>query len=39
MAGAASALKNASSSIGKPFSSIPGPKLYPLIGNLPQVWK
>ena len=39
MAGAASALKNGSSLIGKSFSSIPGPKLYPLIGNLPQVLK
>ena len=29
-------LRKAAHLVGKPFSSIPGPKLYPLIGNLPQ---
>ena len=37
MAGASAALKKVTLAVAKPFSAIPGPKLYPLLGNLPQV--
>ena len=36
MAGASTALHRISRLGGKPFTSIPGPKLYPLVGNLAQ---
>lgn len=36
MAGAPSVLKQAARLAGKPFASIPGPPLYPVVGNLPQ---
>ena len=36
MAGASVAAKKAASIVAKPFSAIPGPKLYPILGNLPQ---